>query len=227
MRYRGGKNLAGTYQKIINQIPPHTTYIEPFLGSGAILRMKKPARSSIAIDRHAAVIAAAKATFEIPDARYICDDAISFLREGNFSAGTFIYLDPPYLIESRRNQGRIYKFEFSEADHIALLEVIQTITADIAISGYDTRLYREALESWRLVQFNANTRINISAIECLWMNYPQPFELHDYRYLGENYRERQRIKRRQQRWKRRLSAMPDLERQALLATIEELRSVDV
>ena len=42
MRYPGGKGGAGVYQTIINNIPPHDTYIETHLGSfageGEILR---------------------------------------------------------------------------------------------------------------------------------------------------------------------------------------------
>jgi DNA adenine methylase len=34
MRYVGGKNHAGTYQRIINLIPPHRVYIEACAGSG-------------------------------------------------------------------------------------------------------------------------------------------------------------------------------------------------
>jgi hypothetical protein len=34
MTYPGGKGGAGVYQMIINQIPPHRVYIEPFLGGG-------------------------------------------------------------------------------------------------------------------------------------------------------------------------------------------------
>ena len=33
MTYPGGKNGAGIYQRIINHMPPHETYIEAFLGS--------------------------------------------------------------------------------------------------------------------------------------------------------------------------------------------------
>jgi site-specific DNA-adenine methylase len=50
MTYPGGKNGSGVYQQIINQIPPHEIYVEPFLGGGAILRMKKPAAKSICND---------------------------------------------------------------------------------------------------------------------------------------------------------------------------------
>ena len=51
MAYHGGKNGSGVYQTIINLIPPHDTYIEPFLGAGAIMRMKRPAARNIGIDR--------------------------------------------------------------------------------------------------------------------------------------------------------------------------------
>jgi hypothetical protein len=43
MVYAGGKNGAGVYQTIINLMPPHDVYIEPFLGGGAIMRQKRPA----------------------------------------------------------------------------------------------------------------------------------------------------------------------------------------
>jgi DNA adenine methylase len=56
--------------------------------------------------------------------------------------------------------------------------------------------------------------------ECLWMNYPEPLQLHDYRYLGKDYRERERINRKRKTWRRRLAAMPALERYAILAELE-------
>ena len=44
MTYPGGKNGAGEYQRIINHMPPHKTYIEAFLGSGAVMRHKRLAQ---------------------------------------------------------------------------------------------------------------------------------------------------------------------------------------
>ncbi len=52
-------------------------------------------------------------------------------------------------------------------------------------------------------------------------NFPEPIALHDYRYLGEDFRERERIKRKKQRWVNRLHVMPALERRALLNAITE------
>jgi DNA adenine methylase len=65
------------------------------------------------------------------------------------------------------------------------------------------------------------TRGGKPATEYLWMNYPEPVRLHDYRYLGRNFRERQDFKRLRERWLRRLENMPTLKRQALLSAIDE------
>lgn len=58
------------------------------------------------------------------------------------------------------------------------------------------------------------------ATEWLWMNYPRPVKLHDYRYLGDDFRERERIKRKKARWIDRLARMDILERQAMLAALD-------
>lgn len=50
MPYPGGKNGSGVYQTIINRMPPHDVYVEPFLGGGAILRLKRSARLNIGVD---------------------------------------------------------------------------------------------------------------------------------------------------------------------------------
>src|SRR6266568_2754391 len=46
--------------------------------------------------------------------------------------------------------------------------------------------------------------------------------LHDWRYLGNGFRERERIKRKQSRWRRQLSSMPAMERLAMLDLLLEL-----
>ncbi|MCP4270600.1 MAG: hypothetical protein GY781_01355 [Gammaproteobacteria bacterium] len=55
------------------------------------------------------------------------------------------------------------------------------------------------------------------------MNYIAPVELHEYSYLGNNFRERERIKRKTQRWTAKLQSMPILERQALLSAMDMVR----
>ena len=61
------------------------------------------------------------------------------------------------------------------------------------------------------------------ATEWLWMNYTEPAKLHDYRYLGDDYREREKIRRQQRRWTARLARMDRLQRLALMAAIAGAR----
>ena len=226
--YPGGKNGSGVYQKIINQIPPHEVYIEPFLGGGAIMRLKKPALCSIGIDSDVEVIKGWE------DQGYgsiaMIGDAISFLtkwKPDHPGDRVFVYLDPPYPGDTRKSSRNIYRHEFKTWDeHYELLGLIKTLPYMVAISSYDNSPYNQSLipggrpGPWRKIQFTAGTRSG-PATETLWMNYPEPYELHDYRYLGENYREREVIAKRKRRWVARLKRMTPLERFAMLDAMEQ------
>lgn len=232
MSYPGGKGGAGVYQTIINQFPPHKTYIEAFLGGGAIMLAKKPAPlynygidlSQEALDNFPRGI--------IPELYLTCGDAIKYLKEWCTGDGihadneTLVYCDPPYLMSTRKQQEQLYFYELEEHDHIKLLTLIRKLPCMVAISGYYSELYSETLADWRVITFQAVTRGGSVATEYLWMNYPEPMELHDYRYLGANYRERERIKRKKERWRRRLAKMPMLERHALMMAIESVKRLD-
>jgi len=246
--YPGGKNGAGTYQKIINQLPAHQVYIEPFLGSGAIMRLKRPALINIGADLDrgvlewaaglispgtpaiyddpAALIAAAdsiKSSDDGPAYFFFCGPAAVLLACWPFRGNECCYCDPPYLAEVRRGGQRpLYGFEMmGEQDHRVLLGLLRSLPCPVALSGYESDLYNDELSEWRLYQFQAVTRGGSVATESLWMNYPAPAMLHDYQYLGENYRERERIKRRKDRWVKRLHRLDDHERQAILWAIQE------
>lgn len=92
----------------------------------------------------------------------------------------------------------------------------------VMISGYESGLYAEYLTGWHTHFYKVGCHHG-TAIEWAWMNYPPPIELHDYRYLGTTFRERERIKKRSKRWVRRLHSMPVLERQALLIAIQSIK----
>src|SRR6266545_8384740 len=51
----GGKGGAGVWQRIISEMPTHNLYIEAFAGSAQVLRHKRLAGSTIAIDSDPAV----------------------------------------------------------------------------------------------------------------------------------------------------------------------------
>ena len=217
MNYPGGKGLQ--YQRIINLMPPHEVYIETHLGGGAIIRHKRPAKSNIGIEIDPEVIRKWSMMTGI-NVELIHADAINYLRSYEFTGKELVYCDPPYLPETRKKYYPLYKYEYSTKDHIKLLEVIKPLPCMVMISGYESSLYREYLKEWNSHDFQATTHHGM-ATEWLWMNYPPPVELHDYRYLGDTFRERERIKRKSARWVERLKRMPALERKALLSTINE------
>jgi hypothetical protein len=109
----------------------------------------------------------------------------------------------------------------SDDDHLDLLAVLKSLPCMVMISGYWSELYERELQDWRSISYQTMTRGGFPATEWLWMNYPEPFELHDYSFLGENFRERERIKRKKARWTERLKSMPALERFAILSMLQE------
>ena len=218
--YPGGKSGAGVYQKLISLIPPHATYIETHLGGGAVMNHKRPATTNIGIDIDPALIKAwQREPLELP-ITLVCEDAVSFLKRYSFDGTEFVYADPPYLKSTRRG-GTLYRYEYTTAQHIELLSCLKNLPCRVMISGYWSKLYATTLSQWHTVSFQAQTRSGTPATEWVWLNYPQPIELHDYRYLGNTFRERERIKRKKARWINRLKKMPRLERQALLASLHD------
>jgi len=231
VRYPGGKNGAGVCQIIINQIPTHAVYIEAFVGSGAVLRNKRPATSTIVIDADAEVAAhwsdVAESGGELialhGDARSLLG---IFAERGLLSPRVFIYCDPPYVRSVRRSAAPIYRHEMTDLDHAKLLMLLVQVRALVMLSGYRCPLYDAALSSWRRIDFQAMTRGG-PAVESLWMNYPEPVALADYSHLGRNFRERQDLKRQRERWRARLAAMSPLKRQALIEAVSDLAAADV
>lgn len=219
MSYPGGKGASGVVQTIINQQPPHDVYIEAFLGGGAVAKAKKPASINIGIDLDSSSLAnfsgAGSGRFELLQC-----SAMDFLLDMSLSKSwtgkELVYCDPPYLMETRRNWSKMYRCEMDDNAHARLLQTIATLPCMVQISGYESRMYAAHLKDWRMVTYQASTRHGMRT-ECLWMNYPEPDVLHDFRYLGGDFRERERVRRKARRWVNRLAELPRLERLAIYA----------
>ncbi|WP_240492958.1 DNA adenine methylase [Kluyvera georgiana] len=194
-------------------MPEHQTYIETHLGGGAVMRNKLPADRNIGIDLDCSVIEQWRKE-ETGLCELINDDALSFLSSFPFNGDELVYVDPPYLHSTRR-RSKIYKHEYTDKDHQELLKVLLSLPCNVMISGYENPLYTELLNNWRCVQFNAKTHTGIRE-ESVWMNYAPPEKLHDSRYLGNNYRERQTVARRRNRLYARIDQMEPIERSELI-----------
>lgn len=88
---------------------------------------------------------------------------------------TLFYFDPPYL-KSTRSAGKVYAFEWDEAEHVTAAELLNKSQAYVIVSGYQSELYDQLYNGWHVVEFESQTNGNKEkATECLWLN-PQTYE---------------------------------------------------
>lgn len=216
MSYPGGKGK--TFQHVINLMPPHEVYIETHLGGGAVLRHKRPAAQNIAIDIDDRALQAWTDVAGL-EVQLVHAQAEDFLTRHNFVGKEFLYVDPPYLPETRRRD-RVYRYEYDANGHRKLLELLLTLPCMVMISGYGNPLYDELLTGWNKRTYRAKTHVEVRE-ETLWFNYEPPFELHDSRYLGDTFRHRQSTKRRLERMKCKFDSMDPLERNAFMQWLNQ------
>ncbi|HVT74564.1 MAG TPA: DNA adenine methylase [Lacunisphaera sp.] len=219
MKYPGGKNQPGTWRRIVNLMPPHTVYIECCAGSGAVLRNKRPALQSIAVDLDPKALALIDRV--APNLSLICADVLEWLPKYKWKGCELVYIDPPYLPSTKR-YNRYYRFEMPEPQQRRLLEIIKQIPAMVMISGYASSLYDEELAGWERREFRVFTCTHQPRTEVLWMNFRQGDCLHDLRFVGMNFRERWRIKKRIRRWTSRLVRLAPTERAALFSALVDV-----
>ena len=90
--------------------------------------------------------------------------------------GGLIYLDPPYVPETRSTKKRggapshAYVHEMSVADHAQLLERANACAAAVVISGYPCRLYDDALDDWERVEIDTHADGALDRTEVVWIN---------------------------------------------------------
>lgn len=92
-----------------------------------------------------------------------------------------IYLDPPYLINTRH--GKQYKYEMDTDDsHIELLETAKIHKGPVLISGYESSLYDDILQGWHKEEKISYTQVSSQKKEILWMNFEphRQMSLKDY-----------------------------------------------
>lgn len=92
-----------------------------------------------------------------------------------------IYADPPYHPDTRSSGNRrrcgpgskswhVYQHELDHDGHVALLETLLAAKGMVALSGYPTRLYDDALQDWRRIERAAYADGARPRTEVLWLN---------------------------------------------------------
>ena len=213
-QYPGGKGGEGVYQTIINQIPPHEVYIEPFAGGAAIFRHKRLAEQTILCEQNPEQAEKLRNDQEVNGVKVIHGDGLQLMQLHSLPpiAGrrTVWYCDPPYPLDTRTKREVYGDQEWTDDDHwkfldlalklggtspLAASDVGYPISHFLLISTYPNKLYEQVLRYWRRIEFEAMTRGGVKRTEWLFMNYAAPTELHDYRYYGRNKRQREVIRR--------------------------------
>lgn len=82
---------------------------------------------------------------------------------------TFMYLDPPYVRETRLSN-QTYEVEMTDEEHIALCERLLTFKGKVLLSGYDNEIYHILDSKFTKTTFQSPNS-GSKAIECLWKNY--------------------------------------------------------
>jgi len=179
------------YQWIINQIPVHKNYFEVFVGNGAVFNHLKECELSVINDADGKV----SKVWNSLGIYCSCLHFKDFLPVlNNYGSEAFVYLDPPYPHSTRKSKHR-YNVEMSDKEHEELLTIADQLNCNIAISSYQNKMYDRLLKDWRRNEIEVMTRGG-KAKESLYMNYDKPTQLHDNRYIGNNFTERQQIKRK-------------------------------
>lgn len=215
----GSKGGAGVYQTIIANMPPHDVYIETHLGSGLVMREKPPASiCSYGYDKDPE---APGLQIDLPRSIMVHGDCIMALDPKLFSGGLryLIYADPPYVLASRSSHHR-YRFDYTDSDHIHLSTALKALPHNVCVmvSGYPSKLYDDLYAGWRTIEFQAMTRGGVRT-EKLWMNYPHS-GAHWSTFAGKDHTDRQRIKRKAERWRAKYQACSPEERLAILAALQ-------
>lgn len=193
---------------IINEMPPHNLFLELYMGKKPLLRTKLEAHTNIGVDHDPEVVDHVLKEYRNCEFTIIQDDAISFLQSYRWlhSQGSeLVFCDPPRL-DNSGSPGT------TEQYHITLLETLQRLPCNVMITSTWNILYERELSSWRVISYPDPDGIQ----EYLWMNFKKPFQLHDYRFVGNNYVERGQLRKKAARWCKRLEDMSPLERYALL-----------
>lgn len=182
------------------------------------MRNKRAAEVNIGVDVDECVIERWRAEHN-GVCQLVAADAATFLASHPFTGDELVYADPPYVASTRR-RATVYRCEYTINDHLKLLEVLSRLPCMVLVSGYYNELYAKSLAGWRHVSFRAMTHRG-PRLESVWANFPEPHQLHDPRFLGKTFRERQSVQRRHRRLLDKLERMAGPERQHVISLIRE------
>lgn len=103
-----------------------------------------------------------------------CRPGLEVITEYGKDPETLLYVDPPYLGETR-NWGNQYRHEMrDESSHRELADALRAARAAVVLSGYPSPLYDELYAGWDRVSMATRTTQGVTSerTEVLWSNRP-------------------------------------------------------
>ena len=83
-------------------------------------------------------------------------------------------------------------------------------------------MYQHELKDWNKIHFTSQTRKGV-AVETVYFNYNMPTELHDYSYIGSDYKEREQYKLKRSRLIDKFNRMTQLERNYYMEALSNIK----
>lgn len=235
--YPGGKNGNGTYQHLINHVPAHKTRIIGTAGNCGLQWNIARAEQTIINDIDPVVILKwelLKFKYQTNEYQTSNLDVLELLTKKEIKnvsecvsitylkfdfQDVFIYIDLPYLMDSRKSQQKLYQFEAETEHHKQVLEACKKFRfAKIMISHYPCEIYDTLLAGWHTHDYKSMTRHGL-ADERIYMNYEKPTILHDYSYIGDNFRQREALKRVKTNMVKKLERLEPVLRNSILTQL--------
>lgn len=101
--------------------------------------------------------------------------ALNIIKNVGHTKRTLLYLDPPYLAETRQTL-TAYEHEMHKIDHIELAEVLWSLKGKWLISGYESELYKELYKDAvcfkkEITNHSSQQKVKKKKIECVWRNF--------------------------------------------------------
>jgi len=92
----------------------------------------------------------------------------------NDSHDTLFYIDPPYVLATRKlSRGSVYRHEMTDQEHAELLDILLHVKGYVVLSGYEHPIYTELLKDWevhsKLARISSGRGTGLRK-ECLWIN---------------------------------------------------------
>ena len=95
-------------------------------------------------------------------------DALELIKD-LYGKDTFIYIDPPYLQDTRKKY--LYNHEMTDEQHAELLQTVKESDCKIMISAYENELYDNVLADWKKEHKSTTAECSRKRTETLYMNY--------------------------------------------------------